>query len=64
MEGVGRYRIATYSTTDKYPDSDYHVGEIDKWVIDGNDLNSFLESDTHHKATNTAKSSTKQTSSD
>ena len=46
-----------------YDTSAYHVGKINKWIIDRDDLNSFFQSNTHHEATNTAKSSIHQTNS-
>ena len=41
--------------------SAYHVGKINKWIVDRDDLNSFFQSNTHNEATNAAKSSTHQT---
>ena len=44
-----------------YYKSAYHVGKINKWIVHRDDLNSFFQSNTHHEATNTAKSATHQT---
>jgi len=39
---------------------DYHVCEVNERIVDGHDLNSFLQRHSHHQATNAAKSATDQ----
>jgi len=41
----------------------YHVGKVNERIVDRNDLNSFLQRNTHHKTADAAKSSTHQISS-
>jgi len=40
---------------------DYHVGEVNKGIVDRDDLNSFLQCHSHYQATNATKSATDQT---
>jgi len=39
-------------------DSDYHVRQVNEGIVNRNDIHSFLQCNSHHKATNAAKSTT------